>query len=57
MAEMTVIEAVRSALREEMERDESVFVMGEDIAGGAGGGGPAPASAASRWAGGWTGMG
>ena len=31
MAEMTVIEAVRSALREEMERDERVFVMGEDV--------------------------
>ena len=31
MPEMTVIEAVRSALREEMERDERVFVMGEDV--------------------------
>ena len=31
MVEMTVIEAVRSALREEMERDERVFVMGEDV--------------------------
>ena len=31
MAEMTVIEAVRSALREEMARDERVFVMGEDV--------------------------
>ena len=31
MAEMTVIEAVREALREEMERDPSVFTMGEDI--------------------------
>ena len=31
MAEMTVIEAVRSALHEEMERDERVFVMGEDV--------------------------
>ena len=31
MPEMTVIEAVRSALHEEMERDEKVFVMGEDV--------------------------
>ncbi|CAI7991387.1 2-oxoisovalerate dehydrogenase subunit beta [Geodia barretti] len=31
MAEMTIIEAVRSALHEEMERDERVFVMGEDV--------------------------
>ncbi len=31
MAEMTVIEAVKDALREEMERDTSVFTMGEDI--------------------------
>ena len=31
MAEMTVIEAVREALREEMERDPTVFTMGEDI--------------------------
>ena len=31
MAEMTVIEAVRSALREEMARDDRVFVMGEDV--------------------------
>jgi pyruvate/2-oxoglutarate/acetoin dehydrogenase E1 component len=28
---MTVIEAVREALREEMERDERVVVLGEDI--------------------------
>ena len=32
MAELSVIEAVRDAMREEMRRDESVFVMGEDIA-------------------------
>ncbi|HCV26808.1 MAG TPA: alpha-ketoacid dehydrogenase subunit beta, partial [Dehalococcoidia bacterium] len=31
MAEMTVIEAVREALREEMERDPAVFTLGEDI--------------------------
>ncbi|MDP6823065.1 MAG: alpha-ketoacid dehydrogenase subunit beta [Dehalococcoidia bacterium] len=31
MPEMTVIEAVREALREEMERDTTVFTMGEDI--------------------------
>jgi 2-oxoisovalerate dehydrogenase E1 component beta subunit len=28
---MTVIEAVREALREEMQRDPNVFVMGEDV--------------------------
>jgi 2-oxoisovalerate dehydrogenase E1 component beta subunit len=32
MATLTVIEAVREAMREEMERDPSVFVMGEDVA-------------------------
>jgi 2-oxoisovalerate dehydrogenase E1 component beta subunit len=31
MATMTVIEAVRSALREEMARDERVIVLGEDV--------------------------
>ncbi len=31
MAEMTVIEAVQAALREEMERDPTVFMLGEDI--------------------------
>ena len=31
MAVKSVIEAVREALREEMERDASVFVMGEDV--------------------------
>ena len=32
MAEMTYVEAIRQGLWEEMERDESIFVMGEDIA-------------------------
>lgn len=31
MAELTMVEAIRSALREEMERDERVIVMGEDV--------------------------
>ena len=31
MAEMTMVEAIRSALRFEMERDERVVVMGEDV--------------------------
>ncbi|MHB0947466.1 MAG: alpha-ketoacid dehydrogenase subunit beta [Gemmatimonadaceae bacterium] len=31
MAEITFLEAIRDALREEMERDPNVFVMGEDI--------------------------
>jgi 2-oxoisovalerate dehydrogenase E1 component beta subunit len=31
MPEITFHEAVRQALREEMERDESVFVLGEDV--------------------------
>ena len=31
MAVVTVIEAIRDAMREEMERDSSVFVMGEDV--------------------------
>jgi len=31
MAERNVLEAVREAMRQEMERDESVFVMGEDV--------------------------
>lgn len=31
MAILTVIEAVREAMREEMRRDPSVFVMGEDV--------------------------
>ena len=28
---LTIVQALREALREEMVRDESVFVMGEDI--------------------------
>ncbi len=32
MAETTYVEAIRQGIWEEMERDESVFVMGEDIA-------------------------
>lgn len=31
MAVMTVIEAVRDAIREEMQRDSRVFVLGEDV--------------------------
>lgn len=31
MAEMNVLEAVREAMREEMARDERVFVLGEDV--------------------------
>ena len=31
MTQKTVIEAVRDAMREEMRRDERVFIMGEDI--------------------------
>ena len=31
MPEMTYVEAIRQGLLEEMERDESVFVMGEDV--------------------------
>src|ERR671937_1015103 len=31
MAVMTLIDAVRSALREEMEKDERVWVLGEDV--------------------------
>ena len=31
MPEMTYVEAIRQGLIEEMERDESVFVMGEDV--------------------------
>ena len=31
MAEKSVIEAIRDGLREEMRRDSSVFVMGEDV--------------------------
>jgi len=32
MREITYLEAIREALREEMRRDERVFIMGEDIA-------------------------
>ena len=31
MAVKSVIEAVREAIREEMDRDSKVFVMGEDV--------------------------
>lgn len=31
MAVMTYIDAIRSAMKDEMERDENVFVMGEDV--------------------------
>jgi len=31
MATLTVIEAVREAMREEMRRDSSVFILGEDV--------------------------
>ena len=39
MREITYIEAINEAIIEEMERDEKVFIMGEDIAVGYGGGG------------------
>jgi pyruvate dehydrogenase E1 component beta subunit len=32
--ELTVVEALNEAIREEMRRDETVFIMGEDIRGG-----------------------
>ena len=32
--QLTYIQAVNEALRQELERDDSVIVMGEDIAGG-----------------------
>ncbi|NTV23762.1 MAG: alpha-ketoacid dehydrogenase subunit beta, partial [Nanoarchaeota archaeon] len=31
MAEMTMIEAIRQAMDEELARDERVVVMGEDV--------------------------
>ena len=31
MSEMRVREAIRAAIAEEMERDESVFLMGEEV--------------------------
>ena len=36
MAEKTIREAINEALRQEMERDETIVVIGEDVAGGAG---------------------
>ena len=39
MKELTYLEAINEALHEEMTRDERVFIMGEDIAVGYGGGG------------------
>jgi acetoin:2,6-dichlorophenolindophenol oxidoreductase subunit beta len=39
MREITYVEAVNEALREEMQRDENVFVIGEDVSIGYGGGG------------------
>jgi len=39
MRELTYVEAINEALTEEMTRDEKVFVMGEDVGGGYGGGG------------------
>jgi pyruvate dehydrogenase E1 component beta subunit len=39
MREISYIEAINEALIEEMERDEKVFIMGEDISIGYGGGG------------------
>jgi len=38
MREMTYVEAINEALTEEMERDEKVFIMGEDVGWGYGGG-------------------
>ena len=34
--ELRYREAINEALRQEMERDETVIIMGEEIAGGAG---------------------
>ncbi len=31
MAEMTYLDAIKTGMREEMERDESVYILGEDI--------------------------
>jgi pyruvate/2-oxoglutarate/acetoin dehydrogenase E1 component len=39
MKEMTYVEAVNEALHEEMDRDAKVFLMGEDVSIGYGGGG------------------
>ena len=38
MREITYVEAINEALTEEMARDERVFIMGEDIGRGYGGG-------------------
>ncbi len=38
MKEITYVEAVNEALSEEMQRDEKVFIMGEDVGRGSGGG-------------------
>ena len=38
MKEITYVEAINEALSEEMERDEKVFIMGEDVGVGYGGG-------------------
>jgi pyruvate dehydrogenase E1 component beta subunit len=38
MREITYLEAINEALMEEMARDEKVFIMGEDIGMGYGGG-------------------
>ena len=34
--QLTFVQATNEALRKEMERDPTVIIMGEDIAGGAG---------------------
>ena len=39
MSQKTIREALNDALRQEMERDENVIVLGEDVAGGKGGSG------------------
>ena len=39
MSQKTIREALNEALRQEMERDENVIVLGEDVAGGKGGSG------------------
>jgi pyruvate dehydrogenase E1 component beta subunit len=39
MREITYVEAINEAIIEEMERDKNVFILGEDIAVGYGGGG------------------
>jgi len=44
MAVKTIREAINDALRQEMERDENVVLIGEDISGGAGGTGTTDAA-------------